>query len=149
MGKKQKKKGNKKGRPSVPKQKSHHIDPIERTRVRKEIEEILLAAENEKERKEQTGLRRSKVGFSTEEILAFISDLKFKDPEENKKVPPTPPTFNHKTKTWTVEEKPTYYERWYRLVTEKEIEIKEQNSGVSIIKELIKNMLSFTNNMGM
>ena len=142
MGKKKKKK-NKKGIPSSPKQKTQYRDPNERARTRREIEEILLKAKGENKQKVPKIVWRAKKEYTTEDILAFISDLKFKDPEENKKAPPQEVSFDKTTRTWSKKPiTPSHYDRWYKLVTNEDGEVNNSKNGLSKLKEIMAKMLS-------
>ena len=105
------------------------MSPEERKRHRQEINEILSDAQREREKKEKRE-REKKHGkfhlpFSPETIRSVLRGLKFKSADANvsSKTQPTPvpPTGIQKVKeSGTIKKVFTNYDRWYRLVTEKE-----------------------------
>ena len=123
-----KKKKEKKTKPlPAPKKKQQvSMRPEERSRHLQEIKEILLKAKREAESLILKKKLTKKRSFTNEDINSFISDLKFKSEEENKKPGPLPKAVNvsfNKTEHGEValseNDTNTYYERWFRLVSSK------------------------------
>lgn len=123
-----KKKKDKKVKPlPAPKKKKQKVSmrPEERARHWEEIKDILLNAKREAESLIKKKLTKER-SFTTEDINSFICDLKFKSPEENKKPGPLHNAVNvsiNKTGQSNVASSEmvtnTYYERWFRLVSQK------------------------------
>lgn len=137
-----KKKKDKKAKPlPAPKKKQKvSMKPEERSRHLQEIKEILLKAKREAESlilKKKLTKERS---FTNEDINSFISDLKFKSEEENKKPGPLPNAVNvsiNKTRQSNVASSEmvtnTYYERWFKLVSQKPT-VFEESKPEEIVK---------------
>lgn len=127
MGKKKK---DKKAKPlPAPKKKQQiTMQPEERRKHLREIKEILLNAQKEVESRILRKKLTKERSFTNEDIASFISDLKFKSEEENKKPGPLPKAVStRKTDSKTGQSAGvssdnitnTYYERWFRLVSRK------------------------------
>lgn len=143
MGKKKKEK-KAKPMPAPKKKQQISMRPEERKRHWKEIKEILLNAKREAEslilKKKLTKERT----FTNDDINSFISDLKFKSPEENKKPGPLPKAVSVSKNNMTTQDEVvssetvtnTYYERWFRLVSTKPTVFEEpQPEETSVVKK--------------
>lgn len=127
-----KKKKDKKAKPlPAPKKKQVSMRPEERAKHRLEIKEILLNAKKEAESLIKKKFTKGR-SFTNEDINSFISDLKFKSEEENKKPGPLPKAVNVSIKKTEQGEVAlsenvtnTYYERWFRFVSQKPTVIEE------------------------
>jgi len=136
-----KKKKDKKAKPlPAPKKKQKvYMRPEERSRHLLEIKEILLNAKREAENLIKKKFTKERT-FTNEQINSFLSDLKFKPEEENKKPGPLPKAFNvsiNKIDQGVVVSSEnvtnTYYERWFRLVSNKPTVFEE-----SLPEEVVK-----------
>jgi hypothetical protein len=123
MGKKKKEK---KAKPlPAPKKQQISMRPEERKRHWQEIKEILLNAKREAESLILKKKLTKKRTFTNDDINSFISDLKFKSPDENKKPGPLPKVVSVSKNNMTTQDEVvssenvtnTYYERWFRLVS--------------------------------
>lgn len=135
-----KKKKAKKAKPlPAPKKKQQvSMRPEERKRHWLEIKEILLNAKREAENRILKTKLTKERSFTNEDINSFISDLKFKSADENKKPGPLPKAARvtkNDSKTGQGEvasadsNTNTYYERWFRLVSQKPTLYEEAHIG--------------------
>lgn len=124
MGKKKKNK-QPKGKPIPKKAPKIMLNPEERARIRQEIVDILQAAKKESKAKIEAAKSRITESFSFEQVNTFISDLKFKKADDNKKVashkniikeaPGTGKTDENADTTKRLDSM-SYYNRWFKLV---------------------------------
>lgn len=112
MGKKKNKKKNKSSG-----QNEMNILSAARKNRREEMRQIIDSARIEKRKQEKAKISRSRRSFTWDDVNAFISDLKFKDEEENRKVPPQRALIDRPKESATIKKTVTYYDKWYRLVT--------------------------------
>lgn len=138
-----KKKKEKKANPLPAPKKKQQISmrPEERSRHLQEIKEILLNAKREAENKIKKKFTKERT-FTNEQINSFLSDLKFKSPEENKKPGPPPQTAivsNNKPEQGggasSENVTNTYYERWFRFVSQKPTVFEESQPEETAIVE--------------
>ena len=124
MGKKKKNK-QPKAKPIPKKAPKIMLNPEERARIRQEIDDILQAAKRETKAKIEEAKSRVTESFSFEQVNSFISDLKFKKADDNKKVAsykniikeiPRAEKTVENADTSTRQDSMSYYNRWFKLV---------------------------------
>lgn len=124
MGKKKKNK-QPKAKPASKKAPKIMLNPEERARIRLEIVDILQAAKKESKAKIEAAKSRVTESFSFEQVNTFISDLKFKKADDNKKVAshkniikeaPGAGKTDENADTTKRLDSMSYYNRWFKLV---------------------------------